>query len=100
MPKCCGPIDGLLAGHGWLAPEAFADDFAELGSAQGVVPGQVHGDSSRSTCVAGALRDRRGRRLQGRTREATTCGMAKVKTDAYLARLKAAFADRWEEHWE
>jgi hypothetical protein len=26
--------------------------------------------------------------------------MAKIKTHAYMARLKQAFADRWEEYWE
>jgi hypothetical protein len=26
--------------------------------------------------------------------------MVKIKTAAYLARLKQAFADRWEEFWE
>jgi hypothetical protein len=26
--------------------------------------------------------------------------MAKVKTNAYLTRLKQAFADRWEDYWE
>jgi hypothetical protein len=26
--------------------------------------------------------------------------MAKIKTHAYLERLKRAFADRWEEYWE
>jgi hypothetical protein len=26
--------------------------------------------------------------------------MVKIKTSAYLERLKQAFADRWEEYWE
>ena len=26
--------------------------------------------------------------------------MAKIKTYAYMERLKQAFADRWEEYWE
>ena len=26
--------------------------------------------------------------------------MVKIKTYAYLERLKQAFADRWEEYWE
>ena len=26
--------------------------------------------------------------------------MVKIKTDAYLTRLKQAFADRWEDYWE
>jgi len=26
--------------------------------------------------------------------------MVKIKTYAYMERLKAAFADNWEDHWE
>ena len=26
--------------------------------------------------------------------------MAKIKTYAYMERLKQAFADRWEDYWE
>ena len=26
--------------------------------------------------------------------------MVKIKTDAYLQRLKQAFAERWEDYWE
>jgi hypothetical protein len=26
--------------------------------------------------------------------------MVKIKTNAYLVRLKQAFAERWEEYWE
>jgi hypothetical protein len=26
--------------------------------------------------------------------------MVKIKTYAYMERLKQAFADRWEEYWE
>ena len=26
--------------------------------------------------------------------------MAKIKTNAYMQRLKEAFADKWEDYWE
>ncbi len=54
---------------------AFADDVREgkFGVAEGVV------------CKGGA-----GERLW----------MAKIKTHAYMQRLKDAFQDRWEEYWE
>ena len=81
-----------------LFPEQFVQDFGDLPSARVVYRGRLTGkfcDDVRSgkydvqegvVCKGGTVR--------------TGLWMAKIKTYAYLQKLKAAFADHWEDYWE
>ena len=87
----------LSAGDDLIDPERFVADFAGLGTARVVYRGRLtgrfaddvrrgrYGVAEGVVCKAGAGPHR---------------WMAKIKTNAYMERLKRAFAERWEDYWE
>ncbi len=65
---------------------------------QGRLPGQADRQVRRGR-PHGQVRRHGGRRVQGGLRRADLW-MAKIKTYAYLEKLKRAFGERWEDYWE
>ncbi len=84
-------------GVGLIGPEEFVGVFGGLPTPrvlfQGRFSGQLVEDVRR-----GVYSVEEGSVIKGGSD--STLWMAKVKTDAYLARLKAAFGPKWEAHWE
>lgn len=97
-PKELRLFDVSLESFGLLGPRRFVEDFRELPSARLVYHGKFTGK------FADDVRQGKYRVNEGVVCKFGTGGtdlhMAKIKTDAYLARLKQAFADRWEDYWE
>ena len=90
-------IDVNLHRRGFVSADQFVERFSHLG-----IPGVVH----RGELTQDFIRDVRGGRFG--TAEGVVCKggeghqrwMAKVKTDAYLQRLRAFFQDDWRRYWE
>lgn len=83
---------------GLIGPERFVKDFGGLPVARVIYCGVFTGRFAEDV-----------RRGKYEVAEGVICKwgaggpdvrMAKIKTDAYMERLKTAFADRWEEFWE
>ncbi len=83
---------------GMIGPEQFVADLGTLPSARVVYRGKFTGQFAEDV-----------RRGKYDVQEGVVCKggkggpdgwMAKIKTYAYLEKLKAAFADRWEDYWE
>ena len=91
-------IDVWAEGYGFIAPEAFADHFRELPTPRVVYRGKLTG------AFMEALRKGKYGVAEGVVCKGGIGGadvwMVKVKTYAYLERLKASFGARWEEYWE
>ena len=84
---------------GLLGPRQFVDDFGTLPAAARVVyEGRLTGRFA-DDVRAGKYGVAEGVVCKGGT-GGPDLWMAKIKTDAYLDRLKRAFADRWEDYWE
>jgi hypothetical protein len=82
---------------GFLAPEVFVADLAELPIARTVYRGKLTGK------FADDVREGRYGVAEGVVCKGESQGkvwMAKIKTNAYMLRLKEAFAERWEDYWE
>lgn len=83
---------------GFVGPGMFVEDFGHLPIPRIVYEGKLTGKFADDV--------RRGRYgvAEGVVCKGGTGGsdiwMVKIKTDAYLERLKRAFADRWEDYWE
>jgi hypothetical protein len=97
-PKELRLFDVWADPQGFIGPRQFATDFAHLPIARVVYEGKFTGKFAEDV--------RRGRYD---VREGVVCKggqggndvwMAKIKTHAYMERLKQAFADRWEDYWE
>ena len=91
-------FDVLAEPFGFVGPQAFVADFGHLPIAKAVYQGKLTGKFADDV--------RRGRYGVD---EGVVCKgglgaddlwMVKIKTDAYLQRLKQAFAERWEDYWE
>jgi len=80
-----------------IGPEQFLQDFGHLPVARVIYRGRFTGQFT-SDVRAGKFHVTEGVVCKGGT--GPDLWMAKIKTDAYLARLKAAFADHWEQYWE
>jgi hypothetical protein len=97
-PKELRLIDVWLGSAGFVGPAQFVGDFGQVGAARVVYRGKLTGR------FADDVRHGRYGVNEGVVCKGGNGGsdlwMAKIKTHAYLARLKEAFADRWEEHWE
>ena len=97
-PKELRLFDVEAEGFGLLGPQQFVRDFGHLPIARVLYQGKF----------TGALVEdvRRGRYnvAEGVICKGGSGGsdlwMVKIKTAAYLERLKQAFAERWEEYWE
>jgi len=97
-PKEVRLLDVLAEPLGILGPQRFVADFGHLPIARVVYEGKLTGQFAEDV--------RRGKYAVA---EGVVCKgglggadvwMVKIKTNAYLARLKQAFADRWEDYWE
>lgn len=87
----------VRVGGGFVDPSTFVADFGHLPTPRVVYRGTATG------AVTAAVRAGKFGVAEGVVLKGGTGGdiwMAKVKTDAYLARLKQAFADDWEAYWE
>src|SRR5262249_33425823 len=97
-PKELRLFDVWAEPFGMIGPEQFKADFGHLQVARVVYEGKLTGQF---------MEDVRRGKYGGK--EGVVCKggfggadvwMVKVKTYAYMERLKEAFADRWEEYWE
>lgn len=97
-PKELRLFDVEAEGFGMIGPEPFVRDFGHLPIARVVFRGKLTG-----TFAEDVRRGRYG------VDEGVVCKggeggkdlwMVKIKTSAYMDRLKQAMADRWEDYWE
>jgi hypothetical protein len=83
---------------GMIGPKRFVTDFGHLHTARVVYEGKLTGK------FAEDARNGKYGVAEGVVCKGGSAGpdvwMVKIKTYAYLERLKQAFADRWEEYWE
>jgi hypothetical protein len=97
-PKGLVLFDVRAAPFGLVGPEAFVADFGHLKSAQVVYRGKFTGQLTEDV--------RRGKYgvAEGVVVKGGAGGddlwMVKIKTNAYRARLEAAFGERWRDLWE
>jgi hypothetical protein len=90
-------IDVNLHKRGFVSASEFVEHFGHLG-----IPRVVHRGELNGEFIEDVRADRFG------TGEGVVCKggeghgrwMAKVKTDAYLRRLRAFFHDDWRQYWE
>jgi hypothetical protein len=97
-PKRLVAFDVWAEGFGMVGPRQLVADFGHLPVARVVYEGRLTGRFAEDV--------RRGRYGVG---EGVVCKggsggpdlwMVKIKTYAYMERLKSAFAERWEDYWE
>lgn len=80
-----------------IGPEEFVADFGALNSARIVYRGKLTG------AFAQDVRDGKYDVAEGVVCKGGTgdnLWMVKIKTNAYMERLKQAFKDDWEAYWE
>lgn len=91
-------FDVWADGYGFVAPERFAEAFASLPVPRVLYRGKLTGE------FLEAVRTGKYGVIEGAVCKGGTGGadvwMLKVKTFAYLARLKASFGARWEDYAE
>ena len=91
-------FDVLLDGYGFVGPRQFVADFGYLNIPRVVYDGKLTGT------FLEAVREGKYGVAEGVVVKGGTGGddvwMFKVKTYAYLERLKASFGARWEDYWE
>jgi hypothetical protein len=97
-PKELVLFDVWAEPFGMIGPWQFAADFGHLSAARVVYEGKFTGQ------FAEDVRNGRYGVKEGVVCKGGTGGadlwMAKVKTYAYLEKLKEAFGSRWEDYWE
>ncbi len=89
-------IDVQLA-SGFLPPESFVNSLAALPIARAVYRGKLSGK------FADDVREGRYDVTEGVVCKGVSEGqvwMVKIKTNAYMQRLREAFQERWEDYWE
>ncbi|MDB2687270.1 hypothetical protein N9Y42_08660 [Mariniblastus sp.] len=82
---------------GFLAPDIFVDHFADLPIARVVYRGKLTGKFTHD------VREGRFDVTEGVVCKGGKTGdtwMVKIKTNAYMDRLKESFANDWENYWE
>jgi hypothetical protein len=84
--------------HGMIGPHQFMTDFGHLHSARVVYQGKLTGAFAEDV-RQGKYGVNEGVVCKGGVSGADVW-MVKIKTYAYMERLKQAFADRWEDYWE
>jgi hypothetical protein len=97
-PKRLVPFDVRAEAFGVIGPEAFVTDFGHLPIAQAVYRGKLTGQFAEDV-RRGKYGVAEGVICKGGAGGGDTW-MAKIKTYAYLERLKKAFGERWEDYWE
>ncbi len=97
-PKVLVPFDVWSEPSGMIGPETFVADFGHLPIARVVYRGKLTGK------FAEDVRNGKYGVSEGVVCKGGTGGkdlwMAKIKTYAYLEKLKRAFGERWEDYWE
>jgi hypothetical protein len=91
-------FDVEAIGFGLIGPEQFVRDFGHLRSARVVFRGKFTGQFAEEV-RRGKYGVKEGVICKGGT-GGSDLWMAKIKTMAYLERLKEAFGERWEDYWE
>lgn len=97
-PKELRIFDVQAEPFGLIGPRRFVDDFGHLPIARVVYEGKLTGK------FAEEVRTGKHGVAEGVVCKGGHGGpdlwMVKIKTYAYLQKIKAAFADRWEDYWE
>jgi hypothetical protein len=96
-PKRTVLIDVRIEGAEFVPPDRFVDDFGHLPTPRVVYRGRL------TRAFAEAVRAGKYGVAEGVVCKGVVDGdvwRVKIKTYAYLERLKRAFADRWEDYWE
>lgn len=96
-PKRLVLFDVFAVGRGFLDPWTFLKEFGSLPVARVVYEGKFTGKFTADVRVG---RYGVGEGVVCKGGKGPDVWMAKVKTDAFMQRLKAAFADDWEKYWE
>ena len=91
-------FDVRAEGFGMIGPKQFVEDFAHLPAARVLYRGKLTGKFAEDV-RRGVYGDIEGVVCKG-GEGGEDLWMAKIKTDAYLGRLKKAFGERWEDFWE
>jgi hypothetical protein len=97
-PKGLVLFDLLIPGDGFVGPWRFLGLFAKLPIPKVVYEGKFTGKLTEDV-RAGKYPVVEGVVIKGGA-GGSDVWMAKVKTNAYLRRLKEAFGDDWEAYWE
>jgi hypothetical protein len=88
----------LAEPFGIIGPRQFVADFGHLPTARVVYEGKLTGK------FAEDVRNGKHRVVEGVVCKGGAGGpdlwMVKIKTYAYLDKLKKAFAEKWEDYWE
>ena len=91
-------FDVAAGGYGMIGPRQFVADFGHLRTPRVVYEGKLTG------AFMEAVREGKYGVAEGVVCKGGTGGadvwMVKVKTYAYLERLKESFGDRWRDYWE
>ncbi|WP_227254720.1 hypothetical protein [Frigoriglobus tundricola] len=91
-------FDVWVDGYGFIGPQQFVADFGHLPSPRVVYTGKLTGTFLEAVRV-GRYGVAEGVVCKGGT-GGVDVWMVKVKTYAYLERLKESFGARWEDYWE
>jgi hypothetical protein len=97
-PKRLVFFDLFIVGYGFVNPWRFRELLADVPTPAVVYEGKFTGNFTEDV-RAGKYLVCEGVVVKGGSGGADVW-MAKVKTAAYLDRLKASFGERWEEFWE
>lgn len=97
-PKETILFDIWLDGWGFVSPESFVTDFGHLPIPRVIYSGKLNGSFLESV-REGNWDVTEGIVCKGGS-GGTNHWMLKVKTYAYMKRLKATLGAKWEEHWE
>jgi hypothetical protein len=91
-------FDVEAVGFGMVGPRQFVDDFGHLNAARVVFQGKLTGQFAEDV-RRGRFGVEEGVVCKG-GRGGADLWMVKIKTYAYMEKLKQAMADRWEDYWE
>jgi hypothetical protein len=91
-------FDVWLEGFGFISPTQFVADFSHLPIAKVIYRGKLTGKFTEDV-RAGKYQLDEGVICKGGT-GGEDIWMVKIKTNAYMSKLKQAFAERWEDYWE
>jgi hypothetical protein len=97
-PKRLVLFDVLAEPFGIFGPQKFVEVFGHLAIAKVVYEGKFTGKFS-DDVRTGKFGVAEGVVCKG-GKGGDDLWMAKIKTYAYMEKLKQAFADKWEDHWE
>jgi hypothetical protein len=97
-PKEVVLFDVSADGFGMIGPRRFVADFGHLSTPRVIYEGKLTG------AFMEAVREGKHNVAEGVVCKGGTGGtdvwMVKVKTYAYLERLRRSFGDRWQDYWE